>query len=371
MSRRVRALLPLGWAVLLLGAAALWVLHSVESDYAVPLQAGSFRFERPWAGLLLLGVPLVFAARAFVQRTRAPRLRVSRGRDLQLAGTGRRLWWADVPTGMRTAAVALMAVALMGPQSIHARSDPHVQGIDIVLVLDMSLSMQAADIAPNRFVAMQQVVTDFVRRRPNDRIGAVVFGREAYTLLPLTTDRTALTSVLGEMRLGSIDGRGTAIGNAVGTGLNRLRRSDAESKVLILLTDGDSNAGNVSPEQAASVAATMGVKIYTVLMGESDEARVRAGTDLFGRAMYDQGRFPVNPKLLEQMASSTDGEAYRVGDRKELEQTFHRILDALERSEIEDAGKVYGELYPALLWPAFGLLGLELLLGTLVLRRWP
>jgi Ca-activated chloride channel homolog len=371
MSRRARILLPTAWMLAMLGLAALWVTYALEHSYGVPLREGSFRFERPWAGTLLLGALLAFTARGFVQRTMAPRLRVSRGRDILRAGRGWRLWAGDGLSGMRTAAVALMALALMGPQSIHSRSAAEVEGIDIVLVLDLSLSMQAADISPNRFVAMQQVVSDFVRRRTNDRIGAVVFGRDAFTLLPLTTDHTALTSIIGDLSLGAIDGRGTAIGNAVGTGLNRLRRSEAETKAIILLTDGDSNAGNVSPQQAAELAETMGVKIYTVLMGESDDARVRSGTDLFGRAIFDRGRFPVNPELLEQMSSQTGGEAYRVGDRQELEQTFHRILDSLDRSRIEDLGKVYGELYPAFLWPAFGLLGLELMLGTLVLRRWP
>lgn len=371
MSRRARILLPVAWTVGVLAVTALWLVHVLESRYGVPVREGSFRFERPWAASLLLAPALVFAARGFLQRGMAPRLRVSRGHDLVQAGAGRRLWLRDSLGGMRTAAVTLMALALMGPQSIHARSDAEVEGIDIMLVMDLSLSMQAADISPNRFNAMQQVVADFIERRPNDRMGAVVFGREAYTLLPLTTDRTALTSTIGDLSLGAIDGRGTAIGNAVGTGLNRLRRSDADTRVIILLTDGDSNAGNVSPDQAADLATTLGVQIHTVLMGASDEARVRSGTDLFGRALFDRGRFPVNPELLERMSSQTGGESYRVGDRRELEQTFHRILDSLDRSRIEELGKVYGELYPAFLWPAFGLLGLELLAGTLLLRRWP
>jgi Ca-activated chloride channel homolog len=371
VSRRARILLPIAWTLALLGAGTLWLMYDLEHRYGVPLREGSFRFERPWAGLLLLAPVLLFAAQGFLHRGMAPRLRISRGHDLARTGAGRRLWWRDSLGGMRTTAVALMALALMGPQSIHARSDAEVEGIDIMLVMDLSLSMQAADIAPNRFAAMQQVVNDFIGRRPNDRLGAVVFGREAFTLLPLTTDRTALTSVIDDLSLGAIDGRGTAIGNAVGTGLNRLRRSDADTRVIILLTDGDSNAGNVSPEQAADLATTMGVRVYTVLMGVSDDARVRSGTDLFGRALFERGRFPVNPALLERMASQTGGESYRAGDRRELEQTFHRILDSLDRSRIQDLGKVYGELYPAFLWPAFGLLGLELLAGTLLLRRWP
>jgi Ca-activated chloride channel family protein len=345
--------------------------YLVEGVYGVPLEDRSFRFERPWAGLLALAAPLVLVARAWLHRRASPRILMSRGKDVLRSGPGRRIWIKDAVLGLRVTALLLLAVGLMGPQSIHARDRTEVEGIDIVLVLDMSLSMKAADIRPNRFEAAKAVVDDFIRRRPNDRIGAVVFGRDAYTLLPLTTDKEALRNVVAELQLELIDGRGTAIGNAVGTGLNRLRDSEAESKVVILLTDGDSNAGNVSPGQAADFASTMGVKVYTVLMGRSEEATVQRGTDLFGKPIFDRGNFPVNPELLERMASQTGGEHYSVTDRAELERSFHAILDRLEKSEIEDAGKVYGELFPAFLSPALVLLALELVLGTLVLRRWP
>jgi Ca-activated chloride channel family protein len=177
--------------------------------------------------------------------------------------------------------------------------------------------------------------------------------------------------MIAELELGMIDGRGTAIGNAVATSLNRLRQSEAESKVVILLTDGDSNAGNVSPDQAAQFARTMNVKVFTILMGESEEARVQRGTGLLGQPLFDRGNFPINPELLEEMATTTGGEHFRATDRQGLERSFHAILDALEKSEIEDAGTIYGELFPAFLWPAFILVGFELLLGVLVFRRWP
>jgi Ca-activated chloride channel family protein len=231
--------------------------------------------------------------------------------------------------------------------------------------------MQASDILPNRFEAMKEVVDDFLQRRPNDRIGAVIFGRDAYTLLPLTTDKEALRGMIAEMQLGMVDGRGTAIGNALGTALNRLRTSEAESRVVILLTDGDSNSGNVSPEQGAEFAQTMGVRVYTILMGQDDQARVQAGTDVFGRPLWDRGSFPINPELMRRLAERTGGESFVASDRSGLEQSFHTILDRLERSEIEDTGRVYGELFPAFVGPALALLVLELVLGALWLRRWP
>ncbi|MBX3272919.1 MAG: VWA domain-containing protein [Sandaracinaceae bacterium] len=386
MSRLFRALMPLGWTLAFLVPVTYVAWWLVESRYEVVIAPESFRFERPWAVLLLPAGLLVLAAH-YVHAQRAPRLRMSRVHDLALAQrVGWRSWLRHAPIGARVVAVTLMAVALMGPQSIHARDSATVEGIDIVLTLDLSLSMQASDIQPNRFLATRDVVDQFVQRRPNDRIGAVVFGRDAYTLMPLTTDKQALRSAIAELELGMVDGRGTAIGNAVGTSLNRLRHSEAASRVIILLTDGDSNSGNVSPEQATEIARTMahplgnegprgedrrGVKIYTILMGRSDDAPVQQGTDIFGRPLFDRGNYPINPQLLRQMAETTGGEYFQVTDRQGLERSFHQILDRLERTEMEDPGRVYGELYGAFVWPAVLLLLLELLLSGLVLRRWP
>lgn len=387
MSRFLRWLLPVGWTLFFLVPTTYVVLWLVEARFEVPIDAESFRFERPWAWLLLPAALLVLVARGYLHEQRAPRMKLSRVHDLALIGRrGWRTWIKHAPTGLRVTAITLFVVALMGPQSIHARDTADIEGIDIVLTLDLSLSMQASDIRPNRFEATKQVVDEFLQRRPNDRIAAVVFGRDAYTLMPLTTDKEALRGAIGELDLGMIDGRGTAIGNAVGTALNRLRDSEAASRVVILLTDGDSNSGNVSPEQAADIARTLphplgnegpdgedrqGVKIYTILMGRSADARTQRGQDIFGQPVWDTGSFPINPELLQEMAETTGGEHFTVSDREGLERSFHAILDRLDRTEIEDAGRVFGELFPAFLWPALALLILELLLGSLVLRRWP
>ena len=199
----------------------------------------------------------------------------------------------------------------------------------------------------------------------------MVFGRDAYTLSPLTSDHEALRAMISELQLEVIDGRGTAIGNGIGTALNRLRKSTAKSKVVILATDGDSNSGNVSPMQAAEFARTLGVKVYTILMGKAGEAPVQTGVDLFGRPVFDRGNFPINPELLKKVAAETGGEAYQVSDREGLERSFHAILDKLERSQLEDAGRIYGELFPAFAGPAVVLILLELLLAAFALRRWP
>lgn len=369
---KLRKILPvLIWTVLLCGlAVGLWALL-IQEYYGVPLSSEAMRFERPWAALLCVGSLLALLSRGFWDGARAPRLQVSRGADIAAAPRGKRVKLRPMLTALRVAALLSLGVALAGPQSIHARDTTELEGIDIVLALDLSLSMQAADIRPNRFEATRTVVGDFVRRRPNDRMGAVVFGRDAYTLLPLTTDKTALRNVIADLELGVIEGRGTAIGNAVGVSLNRLRTSEAESKVIILLTDGDSNSGNVAPDQAAELAEAMGVKLYTILMGQKDQTKVQQGTDLFGRPLFGRGEFPVNPELLERMAKRTGGEAFLVTDRKGLERSFHTILDRLERSQIEDAGAVYGELFAAFVGVAVCLLLLEIGLGASLLRRWP
>lgn len=355
-----------------LACALLWaasVVLLLRHLYELESAAG-WRFEHPWLGWAALLVPIYLAAHIFVGRRTRPRLRVSRLDALRVAGTGRRVFFASLPNALRSFALLSVAIALMGPQSIHAESRTEIEGIDIAVVMDLSLSMQAADIEPTRFEAMKAVVGDFLRKRPNDRIGAVVFGRDAFTLLPLTLDKEALRALIADMQLGMIDGQGTAIGNAVATGLNRLRDSKAKSRVLILLTDGNSNSGNVGPTQAAEFATVLNVKVYTILMGTSDSAPVQVATDIRGAPVFDQGKFPVDPKLLEEMATSTGGKAFVATDRQGLARSFHEILDQLEKSEIEDRGRIYGELYPAFVWPALLLLVLERLFA-LWLRRWP
>lgn len=360
----------LGWLLAVAFVGIVVSLRYLEARYQILISDEQLRFERPWAALLLIAAPLVWLSRFWVQRRSRPRIQFSKASALAAPKSTWRARLGALPNALRTVAVALVVVGLAGPQSIHARDTAEVSGIEIILTLDMSGSMEAADIRPTRFRATKSVVREFIDRRPNDRIGAVVFGRDAYTLLPLTTDREALRTALRGLKLDQIDGRGTAIGNAVGVSLNRLKRSQAKSKVIILLTDGESNAGNVSPSQAAELASTMGVKIYPILMGMNDSAPVQQGTGLFGRAIFGTANYPVNPDLLDQMATETGGEFFLVSDRAALEQSFHQILDALEKTDIEDAGRMYTELFPAFVGPALLFLAIELLV-LLWLRRWP
>jgi len=260
----------------------------------------------------------------------------------------------DLPTVLRLAAVVLIGVALARPQSSRASDDLELEGIDIVIALDMSGSMQETDLVPNRLEAAKLVIQDFVRHRPSDRFGLVVFGREAYTHIPLTLDHGTFLRMLAELRLGMIDGNGTAIGNGIGVALNRLRKSDARSKVIIVLTDGENNAGNISPEQAARYAETLKVKVYTILAGDPERQEREYG-------------HPVNAKLLEQIASMTGGTPYLATDKRALAERFQKILEDLQKSRIRDRGTLYAELYRRFVLVAFGLLLLEL---ALRLTRW-
>jgi Ca-activated chloride channel family protein len=327
-----------------------------------------FRFAHPWA--LLLG-PLAMAFVIWVEiagrGSRQGVFRYSRASEVGAFKTGlvRRL--ADLPLVLRLAAIALVALALARPQTSRTTSDVDQEGIDIVLALDLSGSMQETDLAPNRLEAAKLVIDHFVRQRPHDRLGLVVFGRDAFTHVPLTLDHGTFLRMLAELQLGLIDGRGTAIGNGLGVSLNRLRRSDTKSKVVILLTDGDNNAGNIAPLEAAKFAQNLGVKVYTILAGNSDPES--APPDPLGLAQTR--RQPVNPKLLEEIASLTGGAAYLATDTRVLEQQFQRILEDLQKSRIKDRATLYTELFPRFVWPAFGLLLLELALRLTRFRRLP
>lgn len=353
---------PLWWSLAFLAAAAAWILPSWLSE------GSGLRFEDPLMLLGLLAVPLVVAA-GMLERRSAGRMRFPLASVLARTGPGWRASMLAVSVGARSLIVALLVLAVARPQDSSRRQETELEGIDIALTLDVSGSMEAGDLEPTRLEAAKAVVLDFIQRRKNDRIGAVVFATNAFTLCPLTLDYSILGSMVRDIQIGMVDGSSTAIGNAVGVSINRLRKSDAKSKVIILLTDGTSNAGNISPEQAAQFAQTLGIKIYTVLMGVQDEAKVAQGLDFFAKQIFGSQKVPINRELLVKMSRSTGGEFFEATDRRALETSFHKILDELERSKIADQGVVYAEVFGDYLWPALILLALDLLMGLFVMRR--
>jgi Ca-activated chloride channel family protein len=288
----------------------------------------------------------------------------------------------DAPGVIRGAALIMALLALGRPQNVVRGENAEERGIDIVIVLDLSGSMRALMDQPSetpggrvqrltRLETAKQVILDVIHRRKNDRIGVVVFGRSAYILSPPTLDKALLAALVSKMALDTIDGSGTAIGDATGTAVARLRRSDARSKAIVLLTDGDSNAGSIAPEYATHLAQSQGVRIYTVQIGNGDVVDVQDGIDLFGQPVYTKQNFPVNPALLKQMAGETGGESFVANDRQGLEESMHRILDHLEKTRFEAQAATMEDMFPFLLVPAVILVALEALVRLAVVRRFP
>jgi Ca-activated chloride channel family protein len=331
--------------------------------------AEPLHLARPFALLLLAAVPLVLTA-LWLDRRRAPRLRHPRTGAIAAGPPGlvARLWW--LPQALLLAALALTTVALARPQSqVREPERVAVEGIDIVIALDLSTSMRAADFRPNnRLHVAKEVLKDFIGRRRTDRIGLVVFAGDAYTQAPLTLDHDILKTLVDQLRFGVIED-GTAIGNAIATALNRLRESDAKTKVIILITDGDNNAGQISPREAAEIARGLGVRVFPILVGTGGLVPYPVGQDLFGQLIYEPRPFPVNPELLKEIARLTGGAYANATDKKELEGGLQAVLDKLEKTRIfETAGTSrIAELFPRLLGPAFWLAAAGLLLG---LTRW-
>ncbi len=279
-----------------------------------------------------------------------------------------------LPVWLEVLALALATVALAQPRvRTSAAEDVSVQGIDIVLALDVSTSMLAADFQPkDRISVAKDVVGNFIKRRTNDRVGLVVFAGEAYTQCPLTLDYNVVLDILKEVRCGVIED-GTAIGNALATAVNRLRESDAKSKVIVLITDGGNNAGNIAPEQAAQVAKQFGIKVYSILVGKGGKVPYPVGKDMFNEPAYQMVDIDVNPELLRDIAKTTDGQMYVATDKATLEQHFKDILDKLEKSKLIEGARYaqYHELFALALLPALVAGALGLFLRLTLLRTAP
>ena len=304
-------------------------------------------------GLLLLALPLIGMAIRALSAPQPATLRFTRKRTLGHLSGGLAVRLADLPDGLRLGAALLLALACARPQSTRMSERIEHEGIDIAIAVDLSDSMENDDLRPNRLGAAQLVIDDFIARRPNDRIALVAFGAEASTIAPLTMDHAVLRSLVGQLRLGVMNGQQTAIGAGLGVSLNRLAESQAESKVIVLLTDGVHNAAGVDPDSVAQKAANQNVIIYTVLMGKQN----------LGGNSIDAGQ-------LERLAGATGGRAYQAADIQALQTSFQDLLNELRRSEIEGE-QIRAELFHWLLWPALLLLLLDIGLRNTRLRRFP
>jgi Ca-activated chloride channel homolog len=367
-------------ALLALGLAYPLALRGDEIVHA--------RWSEPWALLGLIVVPVVFYFAVLRDDARTPRLRLGNVAPLRKGPSGLRVWLRDMPGIARTLGLALCVLALARPLNTLRAVTADEEGIDIVVALDMSGSMRAImenipeDLRqyvgpkrpgsrPTRLDAAKAVLRDFIGRRKTDRIGVVVFGSSAYVVSPPTLDYHLLDVLVSKMELGLIDPAATAIGDAVGVAVARLRKSQAKSKAVILLTDGDNKGGKVSPEYAARLANVVGARLYTIQIGQGEEAEMEDGVDVFGQPRYVRVPYPVNPELLKSLASQTGGSMYVATDAKSLQASFHDVLDKLEKTKLSANIANYEELYRFLLLPGVLLFALDVLLRSLVLRRFP
>ena len=325
------------------------------------------QFQNPEILYLLAVIPIVIAYYIFVGRRRAS-LRVT------TLGTERmprtlRYWLRDMPIVLRLAALAVLIVALARPVEAHSSTESSTEGIDIVLAMDISGSMLARDFEPDRITASKHLASEFASMRVGDRISVVAFAGEAFTQCPLTSDKASVGTMLSRLRSGVVDD-GTAIGNGLATAINRLRESGSKSKVVVLLTDGVNNRGQISPIMAAEIARDMGIKVYTIGVGTKGQAPMPA-VDMFGNQSYVMADVEIDEQLLRSIAKTTGGEYFRAVDNEALKQIYARI-DEMEKSEVQITHYTsYEELYFGWLLLGLLLLAAEFAMERLVLNRIP
>ncbi len=320
------------------------------------------RLESPWMLLLGLLLPLLVYWYAYHREKRTAALRYSNLGFLRGAGSSWKNRLRHLPFALRILALCGLILALARPQTGTTEEEISAEGIDIVLALDLSTSMLAEDLKPNRLEAAKQVAEDFIDGRRNDRIGLVVFARQGFTQCPLTLDYGILKSLLEELKTGLIDD-GTAIGMGLVTAINRLRESHAASRVVVLLTDGRNNQGEIDPLTAAEMAHTLGIRVYTIGAGSTGLAPYPVQDPVFGRR-YAQVEVDIDEDTLRKTAETTGARYFRATDNQSL-RTIYGEIDRLEKTEVTVSQFTrYTELFP---YPMA--LACVLLLGELVLAN--
>ncbi|MFN0015762.1 MAG: vWA domain-containing protein [Saprospiraceae bacterium] len=289
-------------------------------------------FAQPWWLLLLLVLPLLVSRHRREEGQSRLVLYLPDRAVLQARGTWRTQIRRWLPA-LRWAALAFLAVAMARPQRQWQEQKITADAVDIVLSLDISPSMLSRDFEPDRLQVAKQVAADFVKKRPHDRIGLVAFSAEAFTQCPLTTDKTVVQQFLRDLAVGRLED-GTAVGMGLATAVNRLKDSPSKSKVVILLTDGENNAGYISPRQAAQIAQTLGVRVYTVGIGTNGIVMSPARRNPDGTYDYAPRHMEFDTELLVEIASTTGGRFYRAWSEQELAGIYDEI-DRLEKTRID------------------------------------
>ena len=328
------------------------------------------RFAAPWLLLALLIVPLVIARYLFALSRAKGSVRFSdlgmvRGIKPSFAARVRHL-----PFTLRVVALALLVVAFARPQSGSTHEEILTKGIDIVLAVDNSTSMSAEDLKPrNRLAVAKEAVSRFIEGRSNDRIGLVVFAGRGYTRCPVTLDYNVLQELLAGVEMATQD-EGTAIGMGLVTAINRLRDSDAKTRVIVLLTDGRNNRGEIDPLTAATLAQSLGIRVYTIGVGTKGEVPYPVQDPFFGKR-YIYLKADIDEDALTAIAKSTGGRYFRATDSSTLQEIFRQI-DGMEKTDVKVRHYVrYAELFPWLLWPGLAAFVVEVTLTGTRLRRLP
>lgn len=324
------------------------------------------QFLNPYILLVACIVPLLLIYYILVGRRRAT-LIVSTTQGT--APRTLRYYLRHVPIVLRLLAISAMVIALARPVVVHHESETTTEGVDIVLAMDISGSMLARDFTPDRLSAAKRLATEFVAERTGDRLSVVAFAGEAFTQCPLTADQAAVGTMLSRLRSGVVED-GTAIGNGLATAINRLRESGAKSKVVVLLTDGVNNRGQISPIMAAEIARDLGIKVYTIGVGSRDKAPMPA-IDPFGNQTFVMADVEIDEELLRNIASTTSGRYFRANDNEALRNIYQQINE-LEKSEVQVTHYTsYDELFGRWLLLALLLLALEFIVARVILNRLP
>lgn len=335
----------------------------------------SFQFAAPWMLILALIIPALLAAYHLLSRQRTRPATMNHAAASLVSDLPRswRISWRPITTVLRLLAIALMVIGLARPQIVQGKETITGEGVDIALALDISGSMASLDFEPqNRLEAAKDVINDFVGERPYDKIGMVIFAAEAFSQSPLTLDHNMVTRSLEQVQLASDLGidDGTAIGLGIANAANMLTNSDAKSKVVILLTDGVNNSGQVDPLTAAEAAKALGIKIYTIGAGRPGEVPVPVPS-MFGGTTIQYQESTLDEATLQQVADITGGKYYRAEDTSGLKAIYEEI-NQLEKSQVEvQVFNQYHELMFWLLIPALLLLLVEMALRNTLFRTVP
>ncbi|GAA5520472.1 VWA domain-containing protein [Aliifodinibius salicampi] len=320
-----------------------------------------------WLWLLLLLIPVIGYQLWKYLGNRNPTLTFSNTSTLsELSGSWKNYGIYLAPL-FQCIAFILVVCALARPQYQNTTVERNAEGIDIVLTLDISTSMKAEDLKPNRLEAAKNVASDFIDQRVSDRIGLVLFARQSFTAVPPTLDYDLLNRLLGEVEMGVVED-GTAIGMGIATAVNRLKESRAESKVIILLTDGQNNSGEIDPVTAAELALSHNIKIYTIGAGTRGTAPYPVQDPIFGNR-YQNVEVNIDEEMLTEIANMTDGNYFRATDTENLQEIYDQINE-LEKTEIEEIIYTdYQDLYPRFLLPAVFLFILSIVSDRLIFRN--